>query len=143
METPRDPNGPDPALVRMLRRRSRKERHGRARGGKSYQSWGEYAPRFLHTTGDTSHTNIWFYVILGCAAPMLPFLLFHVALMGTESRAGYSEVDNALWIAGAVIPYALVFAAFSVILIAGSRFRIWSETRRHGKSKRGSANTGE
>jgi hypothetical protein len=132
-EAPRDPEGPGPALVRMLRRRSRKERHGRARGGKSYQSWGEYAPRNLHTTGDRSHTNMWFYAVVGCAAPMLPVLMYHIALMGAADRISYSAIENATWLAHSLLPYTFVFGAFALILIAGSRFRIWSETRRHRK----------
>ncbi|MEQ9505960.1 MAG: hypothetical protein RLO80_06785 [Hyphomonas sp.] len=135
METPRDPDGSDPALVRLLRRRSRKDRHGRARGGKSYQSWGEYAPRNLHTTSDSSGANMWFYAIMGCAAPLLPIVLFHAAGLRSNARSGYSVGENAIWFAASMIPYILFVAAFAVLLIAGSRLRIWWETRQHSKSR--------
>lgn len=133
METPRDPDGPDPALVRLLRRRSRKERHGRARGGKSFQSWGEYAPRNLHTTGDSSGTNMWFYIMMGCAAPLLPLVLFHAAGLRSSSRMGFSATENAIWFAASMIPYILFVAAFALLLIGGSRLRIWWETKQHAK----------
>jgi hypothetical protein len=82
-ETPRDPDGPDPALVRLLRRRTRKERHGRALSGKSFRSWAEYSPKSLRTTGDHSDFNRWAYVAVFCLAVLIvPFL---IALLGLES----------------------------------------------------------
>lgn len=136
METPRDPDCPDPVLERLLQRRARKYRHSRARGGKSYQSWGEYAPRSLHTTGDTSHTNMWFYVIMGCAAPMVPVFIYHAAVASSVERNGYSATENAIWFASSMAPYALAISGFALLLVAGSRLRIWSETRRRGASLR-------
>ncbi len=135
-ETPRDPDGPDPALVRMLRRRSRKERHGRARGGKAYQSWGEYAPRNLHTTGDTSSTNSWAYIAVVCAAILVPILVIHIANITEGERSGMALADNVVWFISSVLAYSSPVIVFVLLLVVGSRLRVWWETDRHSDERR-------
>jgi hypothetical protein len=124
-ETPRDPEGPDPALVRMLRRRSRKERHGRARGGKSYQSWGEYSPRNLHTTGDHSDANRWFYFAIFSGAILIVPLIIGLLYLDAPHNQPASIEWKVAWFFNSLLPFIVIIVALLVSIIVGSAIRRW------------------
>lgn len=127
MEQNRDTPPTESGLRRLLRRRRRIGRNQRRYGGKEITSWAEYSPAPLTVSGDGSQTNFWVYALAGVAAPMVPFLLWAIAWVASthnDSTPFWSRLGDFLPIAMMVL---LPVGAFALLLIAGTRIRIWQD----------------
>lgn len=126
-----DPNIPsgETGLPRLLRRRRRIGRNQRRYGGKSITGWAEYSSVPLQTTGDHSGSSRWAYVVLGVAAPLLPFFLFVIAAIGARDNFALTVWVSETNIAGLLLLFCAPFVLFAALLLIGTKVRIWLEGR--------------
>lgn len=120
---------PKGGLTRLLRRRRRIVRNLRRYGGKNIKGWAEYSSVPLQTTGDHSGPNRWAYVLLGVAAPLLPFLLFLMAAIGARDEASLTAWASWTNITGLLLLFAAPFVLFAALLLIATKVRIWLEAR--------------
>jgi len=123
-----DPESSVPGLSRLLRRRARKDRHGRARGGKTFQSWGEYAPKSLHTTGDHSNANRWAYVAVFVLAILIVPLLIGLLALGLPDLAALPVEWKLAWLLRQMMPFLAMVAVLLIALTIDAGLR-WLRRR--------------
>lgn len=132
----------DSGLTRLLRRRRRIGRNQRRHGGKNITGWAEYSSVPVTVSGDGSKSNFWVYALVGIGAPLLPALIYTVAWMAaahTPSTPIWSRLGDYVPV---VIMVILPVSVFALLLIAGSRVRIWLDRRETRKRQAGKSPAG-
>ena len=129
MEQDADPPGEVTGLPRLLRRRRRIGRNQRRYGGKNITGWAEYSSVPVAVSGDGSKANFWVYALVGIGAPLLPAVIYTVAWVAaghTPSTPIWTRLADYFPVAIMVV---LPISVFALLLIGGSKVRIWLDRR--------------
>ena len=83
----------------------------------------------MAVSGDGSKANVWLYALVGIGAPLLPAVIYAVAwVAASNSRSTpiWSRLGDHVPVA---IMAVLPVSVFALVLIGGSRVRIWLDRR--------------
>lgn len=121
----------EPGLIRMLRRRKRRGRMARSHEGKVFQSWGEYAPRTLQTTGDHSAINRWAYVAIFCGAILIVPLFAGLLSISNFRVENYPLSWKLLQLLNIMMPFLAITGLLVLsMLLHGAWLRFRNRPRR-------------
>jgi len=116
-------------LRRLLRRRARAKRLSRSYQGKEYQSWGEYAPKTLQTTGDHSHRSRWAYMAICCGAILIVPLIIGLLNLNSPLMEGQPIEWRVIWLFQFLLPFLLIAAIVPAAAFVYVRWQAWKQGR--------------